>query len=40
MEQGVRQKILDLINQAKNAEATHQKQLKGMTDSANSLDAA
>lgn len=40
LEQSVRQRILDLINQAKNAEATHQKQLQSTTDEANSLDAA
>ena len=29
IEEGTRKKILDLIQQAKNAEATHQKQLEG-----------
>lgn len=38
IEESVRKKILDLIQQAKNAEATHQKQLEGTGGQLNELD--
>ena len=38
IEESVRKKILDLINQAKNAEATHQKSLDDMNTGVSSLD--
>ena len=38
IEEGTRKKILDLIQQAKNAEATHQKQLDGTGGQLNELD--
>ena len=38
IEEGTRKKILDLIQQAKNAEATHQKQLEGTGGQLNELD--
>ncbi len=40
LEEGVRKKILDLINQAKNAEATHQKNLEGLKKGTTELDKA
>ena len=38
MEEGVRKKILDLIQQAQNAEASHQKTLDGMISGTSKLD--
>ncbi len=38
IEESVRKKILDLINQAKNAEATHQKTLNNLNSGASTLD--
>lgn len=38
IEESTRKKILDLIQQAKNAEATHQKQLEGTSGHLNELD--
>ena len=39
MEEGVRKRILDLIEQARNAEATHQKSFNSINDGASKLDA-
>ena len=39
MEENVRKRVLDLIEQARNAEATHQKLLNSINDGASKLDA-